>query len=104
MAAIVESARAEPFDGLLAVGDRPTLIAAKAARALGLPWHPPDAAAVAGNKQLTRECLRAGRTAGAVVRARLDRRRSAGAGGHADLSLRAQAPGAVGQPRRHARR
>jgi len=43
VAAIVEAARAKAFDGLLAVGDRPTLIAAQAAQALGLPWHSPEA-------------------------------------------------------------
>src|SRR5512135_3550422 len=59
VAAIVEAGRAKPFDGLLAVGDRPTLIAAQAARALGLPWHPPEAGAIAGNKKRTRECFRA---------------------------------------------
>jgi hypothetical protein len=58
VAAIVESARAKAFDGLLAVGDRPTLVAAQAAQALGLPWHPPDAVTVAGNKQQARERLR----------------------------------------------
>ena len=59
VAAIVEAARAKAFDGLLAVGDRPTLIAAQAAQALGLPWHPPEAVTIAGNKQQTRERLRA---------------------------------------------
>ena len=59
VAAIVEAARAKAFDGLLAVGDRPTLIAAQAARALGLPWHSPEAVTIAGNKQKTRERLRA---------------------------------------------
>src|SRR5881409_748160 len=56
--AIVESARSRPIDGILVVGDRPTVIAARVAGALGLPSHPPAAAAVARNKQLTRERLR----------------------------------------------
>jgi biotin carboxylase len=59
VAAIVDSARVRPFDGVLAVGDRPTLIAAQAAQALGLPWHPVGAVTIAGNKQQTRECFRA---------------------------------------------
>src|SRR5262252_1282267 len=42
-AAIVEAARERPLDGLLVVGDRPTVIAANVAKALGLPGHPPDA-------------------------------------------------------------
>src|SRR5436305_7259702 len=56
--AILDAARARPFDGLVAVGDRPTVIAAQAAEALGLRWHPPAAAAVARNKRLFRERLR----------------------------------------------
>src|SRR5256712_833982 len=56
--AIVESARSRPIDGILVVGDRPTVIAARVAGALGLRGHPPAAAAMARNKQLTRERLR----------------------------------------------
>jgi len=58
VAAILESASARPIDGVLVVGDRPTVIAARVAAALGLPCHPPDAAAIARNKLLTRERLR----------------------------------------------
>jgi hypothetical protein len=58
VALIVEAARDRPIDAILAVGDRPTVIAAKAAHALGLPWHPPEAAAIARHKLLTRERLR----------------------------------------------
>ena len=58
VAAILELARARPIDGVLAVGDRPTVIAARVAEGLGLPGHPPAAAAIARNKQLTRERLR----------------------------------------------
>ena len=58
VAAILESAAARPLDGLLAVGDRPTVIAARVAEHLGLPWHPPAAAAAARHKLLTRERLR----------------------------------------------
>ncbi|MBI3491146.1 MAG: ATP-grasp domain-containing protein [Acidobacteria bacterium] len=56
--AILDAARARPIDGVLAVGDRPTVIAARVTHALGLPWHPAEAAAVARHKQLTRERLR----------------------------------------------
>ena len=56
--AILASATARPIDGLLVVGDRPTVIAARVAVRLGLPWHPPAAAAAARHKQLTRERLR----------------------------------------------
>jgi hypothetical protein len=58
VAAIVESATARPIDGLIVVGDRPTVIGARVAAILGLPWHPPEAASVARHKQLTRERLR----------------------------------------------
>jgi biotin carboxylase len=57
VAAIVASARERPLNGILAVGDRPAPIAAQAAHALGLPGHSPEAVAIAGNKQRTRECL-----------------------------------------------
>jgi formate-dependent phosphoribosylglycinamide formyltransferase (GAR transformylase) len=58
VAAIVEASRTRPIDGLLVVGDRPTVIAARAAHALGLPGHPPAAAGTARHKQRTRERLR----------------------------------------------
>jgi ATP-grasp domain/L-amino acid ligase C-terminal domain 2/ATP-grasp N-terminal domain len=57
--AIVAAARERDIDGILAVGDRPTVIAARAAEALRLPWHPPEAAAIARHKQLTRERISA---------------------------------------------
>ena len=56
--AIVRAAGDRPIDGVVAVGDRPTVIAARAARALGLPWHSPESARVAGNKPLARELCR----------------------------------------------
>jgi hypothetical protein len=59
VAAILESAASRPIDGLLVVGDRPTVIGARVAEALGLPWHPPAGAEAARHKRLTRERLRA---------------------------------------------
>ena len=58
VAAILEAARQRPLDGLLVVGDRPTVIAARVAEALGLPGHPPKAATIARHKIATRERLR----------------------------------------------
>ena len=58
VAAIVEAALARPIDGVIAVGDRPTVIAARVADALGLSFHSPAAAAIARDKRSTRECLR----------------------------------------------
>ena len=58
VSAIVAAAAARPIDGIVVVGDRPTVIAARVAQRLGLPWHPPEAAAIATNKLRTRERLR----------------------------------------------
>jgi ATP-grasp domain/L-amino acid ligase C-terminal domain 2/ATP-grasp N-terminal domain len=60
VAAILESAVRRPIDGLVVVGDRPTVIAARVAERLGLPWHPAGAApgAPARHKERTRERLR----------------------------------------------
>jgi len=49
-----------PFDGILAVGDRPAWIAAQAAERLKLRFHPARAARAAANKLLARERFRAG--------------------------------------------
>lgn len=57
--AIVRAARSNPIDGMLVVGDRPTVVAALAAEALGLPGQPPAAVRIARNKQATRERLAA---------------------------------------------
>jgi biotin carboxylase len=58
--ALVEAARARPIDGVMALGDQPAVLAAHAAHALGLPGHPPQAAAAAASKLLTRGRLIAG--------------------------------------------
>jgi len=58
---IVEFARANPIQGLVALGDPITLIAALAARELDLPFHPPEAVEVCRDKYLFRErCRMAG--------------------------------------------
>jgi biotin carboxylase len=56
--AVVAAAADRPIDGVLAVGDRPTVIAARVAAKLGLPWHSPEGAAAARSKLRTRERLR----------------------------------------------
>src|SRR5262245_54963800 len=58
-ASILQPSLKTPIDGVLAVGDRPTVIAARVLEILGLPGHSPEAAAAARNKLLTRERLRA---------------------------------------------
>lgn len=58
-----------PVHGIVAVGDRPAIVAAGAARALGLPGHPPEAVRAAAHKQRTRERLRAAGLPGPAFRA-----------------------------------
>ena len=53
-----ELARGRSFDAVVAVGDRPAYLAALSAELLGVPFHPPAAAAAAINKFATRECFR----------------------------------------------
>src|SRR5262249_22712547 len=55
---ILDAARTHPLDGVIAVGDGPTLIAALVREGLGLPGHPAVGASVSRNKQETREQLR----------------------------------------------
>src|SRR5262245_19227827 len=52
---IMAAAEHDHVDGVIAVGDRPTVIAARVMKALGLPGHPRSAVAVARNKHATRE-------------------------------------------------
>ncbi len=55
LAAIVQAAQHRTIDGVLPVGDRPVLLAARVAAALGLKGNPPEAARASANKKLTRE-------------------------------------------------
>ena len=57
LAAIVEALAARPPAGVLVVGDRPAVLAARAAAALGLDGNSPPAAAASGNKLLFRAAL-----------------------------------------------
>jgi len=57
LAAIVEAAGARPLDGIIAVGDRPVVLAARAAQRLGLAGNPPEAAAASVNKSLFKHAL-----------------------------------------------
>jgi hypothetical protein len=57
--AVLKAVDGKPVNALLAVGDRPTLLAAHLARLLGIPGHPPEAATAARDKRLTRERLKA---------------------------------------------
>jgi biotin carboxylase len=55
--AIVERARQYPVEGVIAVGDRPVVLAARAAAALDLPWHPASAAQASTDKRRSRAAL-----------------------------------------------
>ncbi|MGA3185876.1 MAG: ATP-grasp domain-containing protein [Bryobacteraceae bacterium] len=48
-----------PFDGIVAVGDRPAYVASLAAKRLGLPFSPPEAVLATKNKFLARQKFRA---------------------------------------------
>ena len=50
-------AAAGPFDGIVAVADRPTFLAALTAEALGMPHHPPPAVAACRDKFLARQAF-----------------------------------------------
>jgi biotin carboxylase len=56
--AIVERDRRQPVDGVIAVGDRPVVLAARAADALGLPWHSVRGALASSDKRRSRTALR----------------------------------------------
>ena len=55
---IEEEAAQRPFDGIVAVGDRPVYLAALAAQRLGIPYSPPAAVAASRDKFLMRQCFR----------------------------------------------
>ena len=56
--AVTASAAVAPVDGVLAVGDRPAVMAAAAAEALGVPWHSHASAQASRSKLRTRQRLR----------------------------------------------
>jgi biotin carboxylase len=55
----LEPLRGLHFDGIAAVGDRPAALAAKAAKMLGIPFHPPGAARACHDKYLARQLYQA---------------------------------------------
>ncbi len=55
----VEALRGLEFDGVAAVGDRPAVLAAAAAEAVGLRFHPLAAAQAANDKHLARQLYKA---------------------------------------------
>jgi biotin carboxylase len=57
--AIVEHHRRQPVDGLIAVGDRPVVLAARAAEALRIPWHSVAGALACTDKRHSRSAMAA---------------------------------------------
>ena len=55
---LLKALESRSVDGILAVGDRPTIIAAQLARLLDLPGHPPEAAVTARDKRQAHERFR----------------------------------------------
>jgi hypothetical protein len=55
---VVDWAGGRHVDGVLAVGDRPAVLAAHVAQRLGISWHTPEAASASRHKLRTREALR----------------------------------------------
>src|SRR3954468_2929674 len=59
LALIAARARETPIDAVIAVGDRPVLLAARAAAALGIRWHSAAGAAASIDKRRSRAALAA---------------------------------------------
>lgn len=57
--ASLDALRGRGFDAIAAVGDRPAVLAAEAARALGVPFHPPAAVRACHDKYLARQLFQA---------------------------------------------
>jgi biotin carboxylase len=55
--AIAREAGSTPFQAVIAVGDQPTVLAARVAQRLGLPGNTPGAAAASSNKRQARACF-----------------------------------------------
>jgi biotin carboxylase len=51
---VIEALRGQTVVGVVGLGDRPAVLAAHVAAALGVPWHSPEGATAAGNKLLAR--------------------------------------------------
>src|SRR5262245_1526217 len=56
---VVKRAASRPVDGVIAVGDRPVVLAARAAEVLGLPWHSVQGAMASSDKRRSRAALAA---------------------------------------------
>ena len=99
-----------PVDGVIAVGDRPVVLAARAAAALDLPWHSVAGAQASHGQAALEGRADASPDCRAPHFALVPAHEMAGSAAAvmATVSLRAEARGPVGEPRRdprqHARR
>ena len=59
VARVAEQAALDPFQGIVAVGDLPAVLAAEVAARLGIPFHPPAAARACHDKYLARQLFQA---------------------------------------------
>ena len=59
LAAIMRAAEQRRVDGVVAVGDRPVVLAARAAEALRIPWHSAAGAAASADKRRSRTAMAA---------------------------------------------
>lgn len=59
VAAIADAAAERPIDGVIAVGDRPVVLAALAANRLGMTWHSVEGAVASTDKRQSRAALAA---------------------------------------------
>jgi hypothetical protein len=57
-AAVLDALGGRTLDGVIAVGDRPVVLAALVAERLRLPWHDVDGARASRDKRRFRECMR----------------------------------------------
>lgn len=55
--AVLAACHTAPIHGIIAVGDQPTILAARVAQALGLPGNPPDAVRASRNKLASRRAF-----------------------------------------------
>ena len=95
----LEALRGLEFDGIAAVGDLPAVLAAAAAEALGVPFHPPAAARACHDKFLARQLYQAAGHAAAAILSRDSWQTIPRAlADAAHLPLRAEAAGTFRQP------
>ena len=100
---IADFAKRHPVDGIVAIGDAPTMTAAFAAEHLGLAYHPPHAVDACRNKWISRERFKAAGLAVPWYRRFPTDYDAVHGGRRSSLPLRAQAARIVSKSWRHSR-